>query len=97
MERETENKELLRVLPHYWPTGLHTGLLVKLMTLSCTMISRTQCSNHEATMTQVLFIYVIAMNFGVQDVLGLEEIFRSNLRKKRSFKLSLRHVIPLVS
>lgn len=20
-ERETENKELLRVLPHYWPTG----------------------------------------------------------------------------
>lgn len=21
MERETENKELLRVLPHYWPTG----------------------------------------------------------------------------
>lgn len=48
-------------------------------------------------MTQVLFIYVIAMNFGVQDVLGLEEIFRSNLRKKRSFKLSLRHVIPLVS
>lgn len=33
-------------------------------------------------MNQVLFIYVIAMNFGVQDVLGLEEIFRSNLRKK---------------
>lgn len=33
-------------------------------------------------MTQVLFIYVIAMNFGVQDVLGLEEIFQSNLRKK---------------
>lgn len=21
MERETENKELLCVLPHYWPTG----------------------------------------------------------------------------
>lgn len=48
-------------------------------------------------MTQVLFFYVIAMNFGVQDVLGLAEIFRSNLRKKRSFKLSLRHVIPLES
>lgn len=47
-------------------------------------------------MTQVLFIYVIAMNFGVQDVLGLEEIFEATW-EKRSFKLSLKHVIPLAS
>lgn len=40
-------------------------------------------------MTQVLFIYVIAMNFGVQDVLGLEETFWSNLRKKGVLKYPL--------